>query len=156
MRTLSSLAIAALLGLLSVIPAAAQDRDVDAELDAVYERFTAAYAAADPDAVAQLYAEDAFYLAPGEDVLRGRAAIREVFARFLGGFEPGQGPVIDFEILDRNVDGNLATYIGYYRIGQPGGEPRRAGKFVVVWKLGADGAWRIHADGYSGLSPPSE
>ena len=60
MRTLSSLAIAALLGLLSVIPAAAQDRDVDAELDAVYERFTAAYAAADPDAVAQLYAKDAF------------------------------------------------------------------------------------------------
>ncbi|HUP18583.1 MAG TPA: SgcJ/EcaC family oxidoreductase [Gemmatimonadota bacterium] len=137
-------------------PAAAQVSDVGAELDAVYDRFTAAYAAADAAAVADLYTEDAYYLSPDQDVVRGRAEIQEGFARFLGRFEPGAGPAIDFEILDRNVAGDLATDIGYYRMSRPGGEPRRAGKFVVVWRRGADGAWRIHADGYSGVSPPAE
>jgi uncharacterized protein (TIGR02246 family) len=151
-RWMVSLALAALS---TSAPALAQVSDTGAELDAVYARFTAAYVAADPDSVAALYTEDAWYLSPDDDVIRGRPAIREGFARFLGGFEPGAGPAIDFEILDRNVAGDLATDIGYYRMARRGGEPRRAGKFVVVWKRGADGAWRIHADGYSGLPPPA-
>jgi ketosteroid isomerase-like protein len=31
------------------------------------------------------------------------------------------------------------------------GEGRSRGKFTVVWKRGADGAWRIQSDTYSGL-----
>lgn len=140
--------------LLAAAPAFAQQ--MDAGLDLVYERFVAAYAAADPDSVATLYTEDALYLPPQGDVIRGRAAIREVFAEFLGRYEPGRGPALDFEILERNMAGGLATDVGYFRLAGPGEPPRRAGKFVVVWKRGEDGAWRIHTDGYSGVPPPGE
>ena len=128
-----------------------------AALDAGYDRFVAAYAAADPDLVAAVYTEDALYLAPERDVVRGRAAIREIFAAFLDPFrERGEpGPVVAFEIVDRAVSGDLAYDVGYYILGREGSERRSRGKFVVVWKRGADGAWRIHADGYSGVPDPA-
>ena len=46
--------------------------------------------------VTALYAPDAFYLAPGDSIARGD--VGRHFA-WLSSFEPGQGPVIEFEIV---------------------------------------------------------
>ena len=135
---------------LAVGPAAARAQgDVEAVVfDQAYETFSRAYREADPASVTGLYAEDAFYLAPGDSIERGD--VGRHFA-WLSQFERGKGPVVDFEIVDRTVRGDLATDIGYYRI-RRAGEPEGSGsggKFIVIWKRDASGEWKIYADGYS-------
>jgi putative oxidoreductase len=136
----------------SPAPSTAEEREAFAAWDAVYESFRRAYGEADAAAVAAVYAEDAFYLGPGRDVVRGRAAIREAFAPFLEGAPPGTYDVT-FEIVEREVSGDLGYEVGRYdlRSRKAEGEGRSRGKFTVVWKRGADGAWRIQSDTYSGL-----
>ncbi|HEU4463559.1 MAG TPA: nuclear transport factor 2 family protein [Gemmatimonadota bacterium] len=134
---------------LGVAPARGQDApDAGAAFDRVYEEFSRAYRDGDPAGVAALYTDDAWYLAPGDSIQRG-----EVLRHFewLSSYEPGRGPVVEFEIVDRAVTGDLGYDVGYYRIRAAGApeESASGGKFIVVWKRGADGTWRIHADGYS-------
>jgi ketosteroid isomerase-like protein len=124
---------------LGAAPARGQDAgEADAAFDRVYEEFTRAYRDGDPAGVAAVYTEDAWYLAPGDSIQRG-----EVVRHFewLSSYEPGTGPVVEFEIVDRAVVGDLAYDIGYYRIRAAGApaESASGGKFIVVWKRGADG-----------------
>jgi ketosteroid isomerase-like protein len=123
---------------------------VSDQFDAAYGRFSEGYRTADAAMVANLYTEDAFYLQPGTDVLRGRAAILAAFDAFLGPFRArGEaGPAITFEFLERRIAGDIGYDIGYYLF-----DGLRAGKFTVLWRRDADGVWRIHSDGYSGLPP---
>jgi ketosteroid isomerase-like protein len=135
--------------------ATAQEAAAEAEtaFEAAYEAFSAAYRAGDPAAVTALYAADAFYLAPGDEIDRGNVARH---FEWLSSFEPGAGPLIEFEIVDREISGGLAYDIGYYTIRRPdapAGSGSR-GKFIVIWKRGEDGAWRIHADGFSDVRKP--
>ena len=134
--------------------AGAQDTAaISREMDAAYARFTEGYRTADAAMVANLYTEDAFYLQPGSDVLRGRPAVLAAFESFLGPFrERGEaGPEITFEFLERRIAGDIGYDIGYYLFAG-----QRAGKFTVVWRRDADGVWRIHSDGYSGLPAPGD
>ncbi len=120
--------------------------EVVRELDAAYERFREAYRTADADMVAQIYMDSAFYLQPGRDIVQGRDTIYAEFHRFLGRFAEDQmpGPDIRFDIVDRDVSGDLAYDIGYFTLN---GTAR--GKFIVIWKRDAQGIWRMYADGYS-------
>lgn len=133
-----------------VTPAPTDTAAASAAMQDVYARFSAGYRLASADTVAQLYTEDAFYLQPDADVLRGRDTVRATFEAFLGGFREGgrPGPNIDFEILERRIDGDIGHDVGYYRF-----DGVRAGKFIVLWRRGEDGQWRISADGFSGLAP---
>lgn len=135
--------------------ALAQETPAEAEraFDEAYAAFSAAYRAGDVGAVTALYAEDAFYLAPGKEIERGDMGRH---FGFLSSFEPGAGPVIEFEILDRDISGGLAYDIGYFTFRQAGAPAESAGrgKFIVIWKRGEDGVWRIHADGYSDVVDP--
>ncbi|MGK7311284.1 MAG: YybH family protein [Candidatus Longimicrobiales bacterium M2_2A_002] len=135
--------------------AAAERAAVNAALDSVYATFSEAYARADITLLMdEVYAEDAYYLPPdspilqGQDQFRGQFSFLERFAR-----DGGPGPRISFDIVDRDIDGDLAYDIGVYSIVAPGAagdaEPGR-GKFIVIWKR-IDGDWRIRADGFSPL-----
>ena len=128
----------------------AQETPAEAEraFEEAYAAFSAAYRAGDAEAVAALYADDAFYLAPGGEIERGGMARH---FEFLSSFEPGAGPVIEFEVVDRDVSGELAYDIGYFTFRREGeaAESAGRGKFIVIWKRGDDGVWRLHADGYS-------
>ena len=130
--------------------ALAQDPAAEAEqaFEAAYAAFAEAYRQGDPAAVTALYTEDAFYLSPGSEITQGQVASH---FDWLSSFDPGTGPVLEFEIVDREVSGRLAYDIGYYKIRRPDaatGSGSR-GKFIVIWKQADDGAWRIHADGFS-------
>jgi hypothetical protein len=96
-------------------------------------------------------------------IMRGQDSVLAAFS-FLNAFkERPSGPAIGFRIVDRQVSGDMAWDIGYYVL-NPDGSPitqadEPGGKFIVLWKRGADGQWRIHADGYSDVrrsSPPPE
>ena len=122
---------------------------VAATLDSAYATFSEAYRTADPKLVARLYDDSAFYLAPGDTIVRGRETIEAIFAGFLVPFAQSDTgrPRIAFDIVDRRVSaaGDLATDVGYYTLND-----RSRGKFIVIWRRDANGRWRIHADGYSG------
>ena len=127
--------------------------EADPAFEEAYAAFSAAYRAGDAEAVVALYADDAFYLAPGGEIERGD--VGRHFG-FLSSFEPGAGPIIEFEIVDREVSGDLAYDIGYFtfRRADTPLESAGRGKFIVIWKRSEDGAWRIHADGYSDVEDP--
>lgn len=125
-------------------------------LDALYDRFRAAYDTLDLEAMADLYAEDALYLPPGGGIRQGREAVRESFATFFGWAEEnGVAVAIDFEIVDRTVRGDLAVDVGYYTLtttpsAESGERPGRSvGKFVTVAAPEADGRWRFRVDAYN-------
>jgi uncharacterized protein (TIGR02246 family) len=127
------------------------------QADQPYERFAAAYATLDADRVAQLYTEDALMLPPGDEIVRGRAAIRERYAQgFEDDRERGHTRRITFQLVERVESGNLRSDNGYYTIiarNATGQEHRSRHKFAKVWRRDNDGVWRIKSDSYS--SAPS-
>lgn len=133
----------------------ARDAAVEAALGAVYDDFAAAYAAADVDALMrQVYAADAFYLPPGHPILSGQDEFRGQFEAFLGPIAAAgrPGPRISFEIIDREISGDIGWDIGYYTLHSadaPEGAPGNRGKFIVLWKRDDQGRWRMQADGFS-------
>ncbi len=140
--------------------AAAERAAVDAALDSVYATFTEAYARASVRLLmTEVYADDAYYLPPdspvlcGQDQFRGQFSFLERYAR-----ADGPGPRITFDIIDRDVNGELAYDIGVYTL-RPPGAPADAdgsrGKFVVIWKR-IDGEWRIWADAFSPVGETPE
>jgi uncharacterized protein (TIGR02246 family) len=140
---------------------AAQDTTAIARaLTAQYAQFSKAYANRWPDTVAAVYAPDAVYLAPDQEVIRGRDSIRATFASFLLA-QSGPGPVVTFEIVERKYSAQSVTELGYYRMGPAGSDPatlQRGGKFTVVWARQRDGRWLIQSDNYSFLrraQPPA-
>src|SRR5687768_8017797 len=86
-----------------------------AKIDDVYRRFSEAYKKFDPEAVTNLYTDDAFYLSPGSDVKRGREKVSAVFSGYFNSVKNAGGSLtISFRILDRSVSGDLAYDVGIY------------------------------------------
>lgn len=134
--------------------AEADEAAVAATLDSLYGVFSAAYRQGSSAMLMdRVYADNGYYLPPGSPILEGKPQFREQFT-FLDRLEEGQGPSIEFDIIDRDVSGDLAYDIGYYTL-RPHDAPPDAGggrgKFIVIWKRNGAGEWRIHADGYSAV-----
>lgn len=126
-----------------------------AKIDDVYRRFSEAYRKLDPEAVTNLYTDDALYLSPGSEVTRGREKIRPGFESFFRSVKDGGGSLsIAFRILERRVSGDLAYDVGIYTLTQKNkiGEQRASsGKFLVVAVRAPTGEWRFQVDIYNEL-----
>ncbi len=127
------------------------------EIDAIYKTFSEAYRTLDVEKVVNLYAENAAYLPPDNDILQGREAIRPTFQSFFDWIKnEGRTMTISFQIFQRKVDKNLAYDVGIYTIRQYKDGKENGigqGKFVVV-AVKEKGKWRFQVDGYSDLKPP--
>ncbi|MER8578508.1 DUF4440 domain-containing protein [Mesorhizobium sp. M1423] len=56
---------------------------------------------------------------------------------------------LTLKALEVEGSGNLAYEVGAFTLSVPskGGAPSTvAGKYIVVWKKGGDGTWRLHRD----------
>ncbi len=126
------------------------------EIDAIYATFTKAYRDLQVDLVANLYTEDANYLASGNVMTDGRAKIRENFAGFFDYVKKnGNTMEIKFRILQREVDKKLGYEVGIYTINtfKDGKQVQTGqGKFFVVTKKTGK-TWYFRFDGYSNLKP---
>lgn len=126
-----------------------------AKIDDVYRRFSEAYKKLDFEAVTNLYTDDAFYLAPGGDVKRGRENVRAVFSGYFNSVKNTGGSLaISFRILDRRVSGDLAYDVGIYSLTQKAASGETSigrGKFVVVARQIKSGVWRFQVDTYNDL-----
>ncbi len=107
------------------------------------------YLAHDAAGIAALYTEDAQLLPPDQEIISGRAAIQEFFART----NPAGSAAIEIATVEAHVLGDYAHRQGSFLLKTPDGGSVTAGKFLELWKK-VDGEWRIHRDMWSANAPP--
>jgi uncharacterized protein (TIGR02246 family) len=107
------------------------------------------YALHDAAGIAALYSEDAQLLPPDAEIVNGRAAIQEFFARE----NPPGSAGVEIATVETRVFGDYAYRQGSFRFKGPDGEAAAAGKFIELWKK-VDGEWLIHRDIWSANAPP--
>ncbi len=108
------------------------------EITTANRRFMGLFRQSDIAGVAQCYTEDAIFLLPHMNEIKGRAAIEAVFK-----VSAGIGHALQFDTLELEGNGNSALEIGQYTRTGSAGEILDKGKYLVVWKrVGAD--WKIH------------
>ncbi len=106
--------------------------------------FSAAYCAGDTTTLANIYTEDAVIIPPGRE-LHGRVDIARYFAP-----NPRRENVSHrTETASLEILGDMAidrgTWHNTWR--WDGGEPQTAsGVYLIVWRRGDDGAWRMSHD----------
>ena len=89
------------------------------EIDGIYRQFSEAYRTLDVEKVTNLYAENAAYLPPDNNILEGREQIRPTFKSFFDYIKnEGRTMTISFQIFQRKVDKNLGYDVGIYTIRQ--------------------------------------
>lgn len=128
---------------LALTHTAAADARVD--IQAALAAFTAAFNGGESAGVAALYAEDAALLPPGAARVDGRAAIR---AFWQGAIDDGI-TALTLEAVEVEESGDLAMEVGAFSLAVPGEGDEKTivfGKYIVVWKKGADGVWRLYRD----------
>lgn len=123
-----------------------------AQIEAAGRAFSAAYVAGDTARIRTLYTPDAVLLPPG-GLIQGRDAIARYFAP-----NPRRSVVAHSMISDSlEINGDEAIDIGTWsQTSRPGGggEPVTASeRYLIVWRRGADGTWRISHDMWH--RPPS-
>ena len=97
-------AILVLLGSL-VAPAAAHAAPLDEQVTAAYAAWDAAFNKGDAKAVAAFYAEDAVFLPPTHDVIKGPAGVEKFFAGLFGAGVTGH----KLELIEANGDAATAV-----------------------------------------------
>jgi len=131
-------------GLLAVA-SPARAGDVEAAIEAANAKMVADYAAGDAKAIAEAYAEDAVMLPPDATVVSGREAIAKLWK---GWIDDG---LKDLTLKSTAIEsaGDLAYEVGDFSLQVPGEDGKLTtapGNYVVVWKRGGDGVWRLKVD----------
>jgi uncharacterized protein (TIGR02246 family) len=124
---------------------AAAAEDVRKAIEQVNARFVAAFKAGDAATIASLYTETAKMLPPDATEVVGREAIQMIW----------QGAISDgvkdltLKAIDVEACGDLAYEVGSFSMQVPAENNLMAtagGNYLVIWKRGADGRWRLHID----------
>lgn len=118
-----------------------------AAIEALNERWVAAYRAGDYAAIPPLYTEDALIMPRGRPAIHGRVALAER----LGGLAAGRRVAIDFEIVELEVIGDHAWLVSRFAVtytppDDPAGAVTEHGRSLIVYRRDRDGGWRIHRD----------
>jgi uncharacterized protein (TIGR02246 family) len=138
--------------LLAVVwQATAVARDNDGA-NGIYQRMSAAYAALDSQAFADIYASDAIYLRSDDSpMLTGVDAIIGNFERFFASVRNEDGRLeLRFRVIRRECDGTLCSDVGWYKLNRYDGDGALQGtsygRFLTSPGRSGDGLWRFLAD----------
>jgi uncharacterized protein (TIGR02246 family) len=124
-------------------PAAADD--VRQAIEQVNAQVMAAFKAGDAAAIASQYSETAKMLPPDATEIAGREAIQGLWQGWL---DDGLKD-LTLEAIEVEASGDLAYEIGSFSMQAPAENNTMmpaTGNYVVVWKRGADGNWRLQVD----------
>lgn len=131
------------------MPMTTAPEDVSAALHRLDEEFMANARAGDaPRMVERFYAPEACVLPPNREIVRGRAAIVQMWRGIMA------AGLKDLALVTTEFDiqGEIAYGIGQYHMAvePPGGaRHEEAGKCLVVYRKQRDGEWRVVADMFS-------
>ena len=119
------------------------------EIDKVYETFSEAYTLLDHQMVQGLYEEDAYYFYPQIPIQRGHNKFMKGFKdMFNRARESNTTLKIEFKIVERQLMGDHAYDVGYYRLSKSDGNVS-VGKFVTILRRQEDKSWKFVLDTYS-------
>ena len=147
------LTVVALVALLPGRPAAqaagatASTSSLEAELHAVNRAMEAAFNRGDLLAVARFYADDALMLGPGGERVSGR---RDIDRYWTGVANPRSWKLEAFDIGGGSSEAYQYGRSTLVTVGRDGSERTSVTDFVVIWKRGPDGRWRIALDMWPG------
>ena len=119
---------------------------------ATNRQFEEAIARGDAAACATVYTEDAKILPPDSPVLTGKQAAQRLWQSFI---DMGVKSV-SLQTLDLEDMGDQAIERGAVTVdiqGEGGQTTQALGKFIVLWKRQADGAWKWHWDCFNFDAP---
>jgi uncharacterized protein (TIGR02246 family) len=113
-----------------------------AAIQKLNDAWTAAFNKGDAAAVAAMYAEDAYVLPPGADMVKGRAAIEGFWRQAAQQMGDAKLRTVDVLALGPDAAREIGT-VALKTKAQPSQEI--AGKYAVVWrKIGGD--WKLATD----------
>ena len=131
--------LALCLGVSFAAPALAQNA---ATLQKLNDKFTAAFNKGDAAAVAAMYAEDAYVLPPGGEMVKGRSAIEAFWKQ--AAQQVGDAKLVTVDVLPLGRRG--AREIGTVTLETKGQPPQQlVGKYAVVWRQ-IRGRWLVATD----------
>ena len=131
--------LALCLGVSFAAPALAQNA---AMLQKLNDKFTAAFNKGDAAAVAAMYAEDAYVLPPGGEMVKGRSAIEAFWKQ--AAQQVGDAKLVTVDVLPLGRRG--AREIGTVTLETKGQPPQQlVGKYSVVWRQ-ISGRWLLATD----------
>jgi ketosteroid isomerase-like protein len=110
------------------------------ELAQAGERWIDAFNAADVDALASMYTEDAWLLPPNGEMAQGRDAVRAIFGGMIDA-----GLNAELETVEAIAAGDLGYKLGTFKVLGPDGSVLDRGKFIEVWNQ-AGGEWKVSRD----------
>ena len=110
------------------------------EITAANRHFMSCFQRGDAAELAACYTDDAQFLAPHMEAIKGRVAIEGVFQA-----SAGQGRTLLLETLELEHHDDSAIEIGRYTRRDGIGATLDRGKYIVIWKQ-VDGKWRLHRD----------
>ena len=128
------------------------DAMISPDLDSVYMQFAEAYRTLNPQLVTDLYHDNSLYLSQGGAINEGLDAVNNNFTSFFNWVkEEGRSMEIEFLIISRDIEKNMASDVGYYLLtySQDGEKKENCGKFSTVLKPDADGQWKFLVDSYN-------
>ena len=119
-------------------------------MQTLLDEFRAGFNRNDAKQVASFYLDDARLLAPGEDIVQGRAAVESFVATL---FDMGVRG-IDFEVVTRQSENDLGIEVGLYTMRTaPDGDVIDKGKYVSLRREQPDGRWLIELDVFNSSQP---
>ena len=119
----------------------------EAALRALIKDWAAAAQAKDAAKFVSIYADDAVVMMAGAPDIRGIAAIREGIPAMMQ--DPAFALSFEADRVEVARSGDLAYETGSYSMTMTGPDKKPAtekGHYVVVWRKGADGAWKVVVD----------
>lgn len=118
-------------------------------LDGMSKKFEDYLRAADTQGIATMYARDAVVMPPNHVPVHGRADIAALFKGYTdAGFSLKITPA------DSWIDGALGVRSGSYILLDKDQKEADHGKWLEVWKKGADGKWWLARDMWNSDDPP--
>jgi uncharacterized protein (TIGR02246 family) len=129
----------------TALATAAAAEDVRQAIEQVTARFMEAFKAGDAATIASLYTETGKMLPPDAAEIVGREAIQAEWQSWIdGGLKD-----LTLEAQEVEASGDLAYEVGAFSLQVPAENDdmvTAGGNYVVVWKRGAEGSWRLHVD----------
>lgn len=125
------------------------------DISSIYSTFSESYQTKNDSLLASLYTKDAYYLHGKGEMTKGRDKIRESFKGFFKSMaDRNQDMQIQFKIVERRIEGDLAYDLGYYHLVYSDKNSKQAtnesvGKFTTTIVKSEDGKWRFSSDSYT-------